>query len=110
MNKIIEVFIKKDKEISKTSIFLSIATLILLILWPLQSLLVGSTFGWWVVPAFDVKTGVTVLFTLSALYVANHKIPSRNILVSPKDFKALRRDVDNLIKSTCGENKDDNRS
>lgn len=102
--KFVEIFFYKDGKISKTSIFLSFATFILLLLWPFQCLFVGTTFfnEWWTVPEFNVSAGVTVLFTLSALYVANHKLRGQQEHITPEQLGELRQQVGDLVQSVKG--------
>jgi len=106
--KIIKAFFYKDGKISKTAIILTLATFIVLGLYTFQSLFAGSQFGsngWWTVPEFNVSAGVTILFTLSALYVANHKLPSHQEKVTPEQFGELRSQVSDLVQSISGRDK-----
>ena len=102
-----EIFFYKNGQISKTAIFLSIATFILLALWLFQSLFAGVEFGgWWTVPRFDPSAGVTILFTLSALYVANHKLPGNQEIVTPEQLAELRQQVATLVDSVSNDDDD----
>lgn len=74
MSWILNVFGKKDGKISKTAIFLSLATFLLLLIWPFQALFAGVTlFGFWIVPEFSAGAATAVMGILSSLYVLNHK-------------------------------------
>ena len=107
--KVIKAFFYKDGEFSKTASFLTLATFILLGLWVFQSLFAGNEFGgWWTLPEFNVSAGVTILFTLSALYVANHKLPGQQEKITPEQFGELRNQVGDLINAVSGRDKDDN--
>lgn len=102
--KFAEIFFYKNGQMSKTAIFLSIATFVLLLLWIFQSLFAGTEFGgWWTIPDFNASAGVTILFTLSALYVANHKLPGSQETVSPEQWAELRQQVGDLVDSVSGE-------
>ena len=68
LRSIYEAFCYKHGQLSKTAIFLSLATLLLLGMWGFQSLFVGVVFfGWWTVPAFSPGAATSVMATLSAL-------------------------------------------
>jgi CHASE2 domain-containing sensor protein len=66
-----DIFFKKNGQYSKTAIFLSLATIILLILWPIQSLCVGLVIYGWTIPAFNSGSAGAVMTILSTLYVVN---------------------------------------
>ncbi len=104
MKKLVRTFFYKDGKISKTSIFLTIATFLTLLLWPFQALFVGAEFGgWWTVPAFDATSAVTILFTLSTLYVANHKLTGQREEVSPQQMETLRTQVGDWVGAVQGD-------
>jgi len=104
-----EIFFYKDGKVSKTAIFLSLGTFLLLLLWPFQALFAGTEFfDWWTIPEFNVTAGITVLFTLSALYVANHKIPGNQETITPEQFGELREQVGELVSSVSGRDDDSN--
>jgi hypothetical protein len=73
LKKIIESLFYKDGQFSKTALFLSLATIILLLMWPFQCLFVGVTlFGWWTIPPFSTEAAASVITILSGLYLVNH--------------------------------------
>ena len=71
---------EKRGQFSKTSLFLSIAIIVTLLLWPFQSLFAGTAFGWWVVPEFNSEAALAVIGVISGLYVTTH---SRLVSGSP---------------------------
>ena len=98
----IDVFIKKNGEVSKTAIFLSIATILLLILWPFQSLFAGTEFGWWTIPDFNAAAAATVLGSLAALYTVNHGWVNKPGGPSAEDFAEIREQIDSVARSVKG--------
>lgn len=104
---LIETFFHKENKLSKTAIILSVTTFIVLGLYLFQSLFSGSEFfGWWTVPGFDPSAGVTILFAVSTLYVANHKLRSSAEVITPEQVAELRDKVDVLVDSVSGDNND----
>jgi len=72
LHNLLKVFFYKDGKISKTSVFLSLFSFALLIMWIFQSLFVGVTLlGWWLVPEFNVGAAAAVMSIFSALYIVN---------------------------------------
>ncbi len=110
LKKIIRPFFYKNGVFSKTAFFLTIATVIVLCLYPFQTLFVGTVFaGWWTVPAFNVSAGVTILFTLATLYVTNHnrRLNGKPEVVTPEELADLKVKVEAMVKSMTGDSDDD---
>jgi len=95
---VFEAFCYKRGQLSKTAIFLSLATLILLALWTFQSLFAGVVFfTWWTVPEFSAGAATSVMATLSALYLVNHSKLVRSDPDSPEAFEEAREAVDKVV-------------
>ena len=110
MKRLSQIFFTKRGEISKTAIFLSLATFILLFLWPFQSLFAGMTFfGWFIVPEFSAGAATAVMGSLAALYAVNHgwvnKQPGEEL--SPDDMVDLREKLDSFAQTISGNTDDD---
>lgn len=65
-------FFYRNGQFSKTAVFLSVAVTLTLLMWPFQSLFVGTTFWYWTVPPFNSEAALAVIGVISSLYVANH--------------------------------------
>ncbi len=99
-----KIFFYKNGEISKTAIFLSIATFITLLLWPFQALFAGTVFfSWWTVPAFSASAAVSVLGSLGALYAVNHGWVNREGGITPADIAEVRASLDSVTNSIRGD-------
>jgi len=97
---LVKTFFYKDNKLSKTAIFLTFATLILLLLWPFQALFVGvEFFGWWTIPAFSAGAATSVMGILSTLYVVNHNWRSEQSAPTKEDFDKIRQDFDGVVNS-----------
>jgi len=95
---IIKAFIFKDGEVSKTAILLSIAGLVLVTLWPFQSLFAGVCFfGWWTIPVFDPGAAASVITTLSGLYLLNHSKFMRGSIEEAKDLVETKEKLDLVV-------------
>jgi hypothetical protein len=88
----------KNGQFSKTAFFLSLATVILLFLWPFQSLFAGTTLlGWWVIPEFSSSAATAVIGCLATLYLFNHsKLVSSQ---TPEGLAELREKIDIVVDS-----------
>jgi small neutral amino acid transporter SnatA (MarC family) len=83
----IDFFVKKNDENSKTAFFLSLAAMSVLFLYVFQSLFAGTVFfNWWTIPEFSSIAAGTILTTLSGLYTINHG------LVNNKFKKQIKSD------------------
>jgi len=108
MNKLLDIFIKKNNSISKTAIFLSLATFILLILWPFQALFVGTNFfGWWVIPEFSASAATSVLGTLAALYAVNHGWTNREDGITTEELAEMRTKMEETMNIVKGRTDND---
>jgi hypothetical protein len=73
VNSFVRAFFFKNNSLSKTAVFLTIATAIILGLYTFTGLFAGATLlGWWVVPAFDSGAACALLTVLSGVYVASN--------------------------------------
>ena len=103
LKKICRTFFYKNDSLSKTAIFLSCATAIVLLLYFFQSLFAGTEFGWWTVPEFNAAAAATVLGSLAALYTVNHGWVNRAGAPSAQDFAEIREQIDSVVQSVRGE-------
>jgi hypothetical protein len=69
---LIRTFFYRDNVLSKTAIFLTWATVLVLILWPFQELFQGHSIYGWVIPPFNPASAASVTSILSFLYLLNH--------------------------------------
>jgi len=102
-----EAFCYKHGQLSKTAIFLSLATLILLFLWVFQSLFAGVTFlGWWIVPAFSSGAAASVMGVLASLYLVNH---SKLVRGEPtvETLEEIRNSMDRIVAAVKGEDEEE---
>ena len=96
-------FFFKEGKISKTAIFLSLATFIILFLWLFQSLFAGTEFfGWWTIPEFSSSAGVSVLGSLAALYAVNHGWVNKDQGMNPETLRGIREQIDAISEVVSG--------
>jgi len=108
MKSLIKTFFYKNNSISKTAIFLSLATFILLILWPFQALFVGvNFFGWWVIPEFSASAATSVLGTLAALYAVNHGWTNREGGITTEELAEMRTKMEETMNIVKGRTDND---
>jgi len=100
LKRLLSVFVTKDGQVSKTAIFLSLATFLMLFLWGFQSLFEGvELVDGWTVPAFSPGSATSVMGTLAALYLVNHSPLVRGKGVSAEDIEEMRQKVDRVVEA-----------
>lgn len=103
MKTFIRAFFYKNGEFSKTAVFLTAATFILLALWPFQALFAGTELlGWWTVPEFNATAAMTVLFGLGSLYAVNHGWVNKDKGASTEQVQQIQSQLEGILNRFSG--------
>lgn len=101
--RIIKALFFKNGKWSKSALFLSSATILVLLLYGFQSLFCGvEFFGWWEIPEFNSQAAGTVLGALAALYVVNHGWVNKDKGPTVEDLTSLREEMNSVVDAVKG--------